>query len=65
MSNNNDTFENLLNQFRSVGEPIQAMRHYLNLIPEEHEHYGLFNILLSRLETEYQDLQTKTLKSIS
>ena len=65
MSNNNDTFKTLYDQLMSTEKPIQAMRHYLNSIPEEDEHHSLFHILVTSLEAEFQQLQQIALKSVS
>jgi len=65
MATQNDAFKAVYEQLINLELPIQAIRHYLDSIPEENAHHSLFMILTEKLETEFSKLQQVSLQSIS
>lgn len=65
MSKDNDTFKVVYDQSRKLEQPIQAMRHYIDSIPDETSNHSLLSILTEKLEAEFIKLQQISLDSIS
>lgn len=65
MSDSNNTIKELYNQLLKVEQPIQALRHYLEVTPDEYGHHSLINVLTDNLEMEFKKLQSLSMQSAS